>query len=511
MAEYFMGQRIELPELPINAPRPRQTGPEGVFVTDAYSDGTVRKYIYKALAGRAPQELLISETQGVPDKIGSGRAVPVDSEPDQGNVVSAEEFARMMGAEDVSGIPAGMNIHIPGPRRDPVAPQTPIQTLGAAAAPMPVGSPGASVVPVSERPVMMGEARLVSAPQVLDREGGFGTMRMPSGPVPAQGAPMDQGFSLGQAQVQMAPAPQGPILGRNDASMGGPTSFLKNQVPVRMGQAQPTGPVAAGMQTQVAPAPNVPPEPMYRKCPGPVELPDGKVLEPGDYVSLDALCQMMPYLLEAYAKVESGLAPGQKVPVVGQSPDGRVAVPTPGSMGPGGANNPYGRGGGGFIASGGGGPGPRGPAGTRGPAGPGSVVEDPIEKTDGDFSAGPGAFVAVPGTLLGFSMSEAGKATFLLEATLGDTAGVAGSSQNGQIGLRIDGTDHVVATRLIDLADEYLIGQSSAFVIQLPAGDHTVEVVLRGIGPGEFGGGLGIPVTVAASPDVPLRLAVSHS
>lgn len=493
MAEYFMGQQIDLPSLPPNSPRPAETGPEGVFVTDIYPDGTVRKFIYRSMGGRKLSEVLISEKPG--ERM-SGSAVRAGS-PE--TVVSAEEFAAMMGADPGTSLD-GMPIHIPGPRRE-----ARVSTLEASQAPMPIGAPGVQTIPVSDRASIMGQATLVRQPEIL-REASLAAPVME--PIQASGVPMDPGFSLGQAQVRLTQK-QEPFLSQSQA-LGGPTSFLKNQVSVRMGQAQPTGP--APMQTQVAPAPEVAPQPQYRQCPGPVELPDGKVLDPDDFVSLDSLCQMMPYLLEAYSKA-AGLAPGQKVPVVGQSPDGRVAVPTAGSMGPGGVNNPYGRGGGGFIASGGGGggPGPRGAVGPRGAAGPGSVVEDPVEKTDGDFSAGPGAFVAVPGTSISFTMSEAGKAVFLLEATLGDTTGSAGSSQSGQIGLRVDGTDYPVSTRLIDLADEYLIGQSSSLVLPLAAGSHTVEVVLRGLTPGEFGGGLGTPVTVAATPEVPLRLAVSHS
>jgi hypothetical protein len=143
-------------------------------------------------------------------------------------------------------------------------------------------------------------------------------------------------------------------------------------------------------------------------------------------------------------------------------------------------------------------------------------VEPPIIKIDGDFVAGPGAFVAVPGTSVPFNQIQPGPAIFFLTASLGLTSGAAAFSQSGQIGLRIDGTDYPIASRLLHTfvggVGEFILGQASTLVLVLAAGPHTVEVILRGLVPGEFGGaGIGIPLAVSASPAQPLYLSVSHS
>lgn len=201
-----------------------------------------------------------------------------------------------------------------------------------------------------------------------------------------------------------------------------------------------------------------------------------------------------------------------------------MAVPTSASFGPAGqaagGSGPFGQAGGGMsFGGGGGGPGPvgpQGPVGSIGATGPGSIVEPPLIKTDGDFIAGPGGFVAVPGTLVPFAMAAAGVAQFNLLATVGVSSGGSGLSQSLQLGLRIDGTDYALITRLLHTfvggVGEFMLGQTIHFALSLGAGPHTVEVILRGLIPGEFGGAaIGIAGAVCAIPSVPLVLTVSHS
>jgi hypothetical protein len=248
---------------------------------------------------------------------------------------------------------------------------------------------------------------------------------------------------------------------------------------------------------------------------------DGHVIEPEDYIKLSDLCELVPFLMEAelqaktkQAAAKAGIAPGQPLSLVGQTQGGMSAVAGGSPFGgPGGG----GGGGGGFGGfGGGGGPGPAGPAGipgTAGPAGPPGpgTATDFLVKTDGDFTVGPGGFVPVPGTLLSFNTPTDGAAVFLLQAVLG-----CDNTQNAVIGLRIDGTDFPLNPRLLHTfvagVGEFFIPVSANFPMTLTAGSHTVEVILRGIGAGEFcsGAGFGFPATVSANPGTPLALTVLH-
>src|ERR1043166_3207350 len=69
MADMYMGQ----PELPTNSPRPAETPPDGVIVTDATPDGWTRRYVYKSYMGQV-EETLIDE---IPPRM-SGDAQVVD-------------------------------------------------------------------------------------------------------------------------------------------------------------------------------------------------------------------------------------------------------------------------------------------------------------------------------------------------------------------------------------------------------------------------------------------------
>jgi hypothetical protein len=343
--------------------------------------------------------------------------------------------------------------------------------------------------------------------------------------------PVDGGISREQRPVQT-----------QQASLGGPTTFLETSVKVTlpappalgtvpqkqvsMGGNLPlvSGPSVALGQAPPAPAAAAPEVPQQEPgtCPGAVEMPDGRIIEPEDQVRLQDLCELMPFLLESYGALQSAKAakggngqvtPGQSLSVVGAAPGGASGVPSAASQfGPAGST-----GGGGFVGSGGGGgPGPVGPRGNQGVAGPvgfGGVV-DSVTKTDGDFIVGPGAFVAVPGTSIMFVQTQVGPATFLLNAVPGNI-GASGFCQSGQMGIRVDGTDYPLITRLLHTfaggVGEFQVGQACVHSLTLAAGPHTVEVIVRGLLPGEFSGGLGSPFGVVAVPSQPLYLSVVHN
>lgn len=309
---------------------------------------------------------------------------------------------------------------------------------------------------------------------------------------------------FGQQKVALAKSPE-PVLGKDLSAEGNPSpvqGIAAQPLPV-LGQAQTP-------QQQAAPPP-------VTKCPGPVQLPDGRILEPDDYIKLNDLCEIMPYLIRAMA---ASMAPGQQVKVAGGITGVQGVGQGAGLFGGLGPLGPYGASSAGGFGGGGGGTGPRGsqgPAGAtgpQGPAGPGCITEDPVIKTDGDFAVGPGAFVPVPGTNISFTLSEAGIAKIEGIITLGDAAG-SQIANNAQIGLRIDGVDYPVNTRLLHTlaggVGEFLLGQNFVYPISLAAGAHTVELLIRGLNPGEYGGGLGGAAGVCANATIPLILTVSHS
>jgi hypothetical protein len=149
--------------------------------------------------------------------------------------------------------------------------------------------------------------------------------------------------------------------------------------------------------------------------------------------------------------------------------------------------------------------------GPQGPTGIGSGF-DFVTKTDGDFTAGPGAFIPVPGTLLAFSLPMDGSVMFQVQATLG-----CGQTQNGALGLRVDGTDYPITKRLFQTfvvgVAEFYEPSTYVFPLALLAGAHTVEVVLRGLVAGSecSAAGLGLSQTVSATPEAPLILVAQHS
>jgi hypothetical protein len=279
------------------------------------------------------------------------------------------------------------------------------------------------------------------------------------------------------------------------SQIGGSPGFAQNQIPLRhMGQAAaPAAPAPAAASAPAAPSTG-------GKCPGAVEMPDGTTIEPDHFITLAALCELMPFLARTLTDIQEKAL---------KTVAGQNAIPTQGQ-------GMYGRGAGGWVGGGGGGPGPTGPIGPVGPVGatgPGSIIEPPVVKVDGNFTAGPGAFVPVPGTAVPFSLSAPGIAKVEAIVTLGDL--VTQTCENVQIGVRINGTDYPLTVRLIHTAavgvGEFAIGQCFSFPITLAAGSYTAELLIRGLMPGEFGAGTGASASVNATPAIPLIMTVTHS
>lgn len=515
-----MGQELRMPELPANSPRPPETPSEGIIVVDADPDGYTRRYLYKAMHGVEPSEVLISEspTMGV-----SGRAAAVQEPPRAAQVRPQPPRSIPVRTEPPRSAPVRME--------RPAQPQKPMMT------------------PLQEKPsAPILQVRAPMAPQMGASTPVLGLHReeqvRPKAPVlstpvpkvskvaaaPLPNRPQTQMLQIRQAQAPQIGssmmAPQEPQAKNPKAPVGGPTAFLEKEVrlvalggPSLGNVPQKNSLIPSGSLGQAAPvepaAPLIPPG----ECPGAVEMPDGRVIQPEDTILLSDLCELLPFLFDWYSEMQKAaagngpLAPGKNVPIAGQPQGGPGAVPTQSQFGPAG-----GGGGGGFVGGGGGGPGPtglRGAPGAAGPPGFGGIV-DSVTKIDGDFTAGPGAFIAVPGTLVPFVQATAGPATFLVNATFGTTSGAGSTSQSGQLGIRVDGTDYPLVTRLLHTfvggVAEFLVGQPAVFVLVLPAGAHSVEIITRGLVAGEFGGnGLGIPLTVSAVPAQPLFLSVSHN
>lgn len=258
---------------------------------------------------------------------------------------------------------------------------------------------------------------------------------------------------------------------------------------------------------------------MADACPGdvPVELAGGKVVLPGDGITLADLCELVPLLIETMGGVGNGngaIAPGSQVPIAGQTPSGALALPNqrPGAVG--GNGGPVMTGGGGGFGGGGGGrgrQGDRGATGATGPAGPGTIAP-PVVKTDGNFTASSvSPFIPIPGTDISFTTVRTGPALFVIQAVFGGDTVAARA--NGQIGLRVDGVDYpLTATSLIDGGSgmaQYLADASGSITVPpLSAGIHSAQLIVRG--DSSLGTPSGDPVIVQANATIPLRLGLIH-
>jgi hypothetical protein len=249
-------------------------------------------------------------------------------------------------------------------------------------------------------------------------------------------------------------------------------------------------------------------------------MPDGHTINPDSTLTLKDLCDLLPYLVQNIKNIAKSERQGRTGPVpLANQPGGPYATvisPPSGFFGQGGA---MGAGGGGMAGfpSGGGGGGP-GPAGPPGPPGIGAAPAFLI-KVDGDFAAGPGSFAAVPGTQLPFNQSTDGPAIFFLQAVFGCSGFEA---QSDQIGLRLTDqngvqTDFPLTVTLLQTGvpnvGVFFQPAPGMWPVQLSAGSYTVEVLLRGLGAGEFcsGAGLGFAAKVSANAKVPLALVAFHT
>ncbi len=251
----------------------------------------------------------------------------------------------------------------------------------------------------------------------------------------------------------------------------------------------------------------------------PVELADGQVIMPDDTITLAALCELVPLLIETMAVAPQGRngspQPGAAVPIAGGSifaPSGAPPVPgqRPGEIGVQGGLLQAG--GGSWGGGGGGGRGRQGDAGARGPTGPpgpGTIL--PVTKTDGNFTvASVSPFVPIPGTSTSFTTTRSGASIFLVQAVFGGNT-LTGLS-NGQIGLRVDGADFPLTANLIHTGaagvDQFLASVQASFPVTLTPGVHTAELIIRG--DAALGAPVGSPVTVQANATIPLALTVIH-
>lgn len=458
MSEFFMGAELGASELPIGSPVPQGIPPEGVIIPKIESDGWTRKYLHQM--GRNP--ICIAE---IPPKPGPSLA---GSTP-----IPFEESVPL------------------APTPVPVAIRTALQAMS----PIPVSQPVRVPVPNQHSPFMMG------------------------GPV----------------QIRM---PEGPMQAR--VGLGTPVANLTGQValaryPIHMGQTIPSIPAPAPGTPlpTVQPNPpdpdlsNNPSDPTCGICPaGPLQLPDGKIVQLDDPITLRDLCEMLPAIMKNLPCGPGG-APAAAPQPYGQGPIPVQKMNGAGFPGFGPASGVFGQGGGGGGGGGGlpgplgvvnqaipqggqgqGGPGPTGPVG---PPGAGTAI-DFVTKTDGNFTAGPGGFIPVPGTLFSFQQGADGNVIFLLNAVFG-----CDQATNDALGIRIDGGPAIpLQANLFQVAAPvagFFQGATAMWPQFLAAGQHTVEVMLRGIGAGEFcaASGLGLSATLGATPDTPLSLAILHS
>jgi hypothetical protein len=268
---------------------------------------------------------------------------------------------------------------------------------------------------------------------------------------------------------------------------------------------------------------------MPEGCPAnaPVELSDGRIVQPEDPVTLEDLCEIVPLIIETMMK-EAGqgkLAAGMPVKVVGNPSAFGPTLTSPGfgakpgSIAGGGLfGQQSGGGGGGGFPSGGGGkgsqgiPGNQGIQGIQGPPGPGSLISF-VAKVDGDFSVVSfSPFVVIPGTSISFTVANGGTAVFLIQAVFG--AGGGAGFTNGQIGLRVTvggvSTDYPLTANLMHTfiggVGQFSVGAHASIPLELVPESYTCELIIRGdefVGPSG-----GLPIVVRANTEVPLYFTI---
>ena len=435
-------------ELPLGTPPPLITPPEGVVISRVEADGWTRKYLYQAKRGMGDRIL-------------------------ENSLLIAE-------------IP-------PGSVRAPLRPEVPLQLTPVVVRPTQEAVPPAPPPP----PVQQG----------MNVPGMAGAMRVP-------GRAVSSPFS-GVRGAEANLPPQNPQLaGSNLPVLSNPTPPRSLRLSQGPGSQSPSS----------VPGAACPP-------PGPMQLPDGRIIQLDDTIKLSDLWQILPYMTQQCVQQAKAEGP-QQAPVGPQSaiPTSPIGAGFPGfgpATGMFGTGPFGGPGGGGALPGplgvvsgnvpqpqpgGSGIPGPAGPPGPPGPAGLGTGV-DFLVKTDGDFSAGPGAFIPVPGTLLSFTQGQAGPAVFMISGAFGCNFPDA---QSDVLGIEVDGTpislQAVLRHTFVGGVGDFYNPCSALYAMQLAAGQHTVQILLRGFGAGEScqAAGLGNPAIIAANADVPLSLIVQH-
>ena len=126
-----------------------------------------------------------------------------------------------------------------------------------------------------------------------------------------------------------------------------------------------------------------------------------------------------------------------------------------------------------------------------------------VGKADGLFSTASATFVPVPGTVIDFD-SAVGPAVFSVSATeVPDCLAVS------QIGVRVDGVDYPLESNDIHTfaggVAVFRIGLGGVTFVNLSAGAHTAEVILRRV---DTACG---SARVAASAELPLNFVIEHN
>lgn len=371
-----------------------------------------------------------------------------------------------------------------------------------------------SEIPPPKGSPAMGESRPIPF------AGRPGAGNVPSLPFQGNQTPLPGKSPFGIGQPMEGRPGQGTVPVRG---LGAPIPSL---LPIRLAQSSdPTLPAAPTAPAPAAGGTPVPFDGDCKVCPGPMEMPDGRIIQPEDSITLKDICAMMPVLLDR-ACGPGGFQKSQEAAPQGPYPTQPIRV-TPGFPGMGPGNGPFGQGAG-FGGAGGGGGGLPGPLGVvqgtpvggfngsagpgpTGPAGPGTGIAF-VTKTDGDFSAGPGSFIPIPGTSFTFNQAKTGPVLFMINAIFG-----CNDAQNNALAIRINGGTPIPVqlalfhTFVSDVGVFY-VGASAFWPMTLADGSYTVELMLRGINAGQFcsGTGLGFTATISATPDGPLAFAALY-
>ncbi len=205
----------------------------------------------------------------------------------------------------------------------------------------PVQAPSSPMMPGT--PILAGGSAMPSKPMAQPSQRRELTLR--------QSAPPPQAPALRGSGASPIPAAPTAALGSGSRlglpSRGGPMGKPLTLVGKNLGQAAPAAPPAPSAPQQ--PSPDDVALSFARQCPGPVEMSDGHIIEPQDFIKLQDLCELVPFLTEAELAVKAKekevcktLAPGQPVPLACKTESGMQNFA---------AQGPFGGPGGGAVAS----------------------------------------------------------------------------------------------------------------------------------------------------------------